>query len=174
MQAMQHWLSTDAYDSVLFSLWGALESSLQSLVLSTSPPFKPLSTHQLRLLPTISSMLHDRLVLEHSTQCLSSIPRALDTAAALSALLCRLAIEPTDRLHAEYRILSPDAIGEEVVSPTRRLHHADGSLKLMHVLQLLRQRKEDPLAISLLAQMEQDLSGFVAQVRVKMCPNRKH
>lgn len=176
IQAACEHASVSTHELALWALWEATLGAVRALLLATAPAHAPLSPPQTRLLFTVSTVLHDRFALEHATHHRGApVPGTVDAGGALTSLLCKLALAPTERLQAEYNILLPAATGGErgveagagVQAAARGAdtEHTEGGLTLMHVLQLLRQRKGDRVAQALLVDAERELRGHAPQVQ---------
>ena len=176
VQAAREHMSDSTHELALWALWDATLAAARALLLAAAPAHAPLSQPQTRLLFTVSTVLHDRFALEHAAHCHgAAVPSTLDASSALTSLLCKLALAPTERLQAEYNILRPAATGGERgagagAGARAAAEPAEGGLTLMHVLQLLRQRTRDRAAQALLRDAERELVSHAPQVRQRHFP----
>lgn len=163
------------FDAILFTLWDALLATVQALVLNAAPGVPPLSHRQTRLLKSALVALLARLEVEIEAHARSHLPKHLTTASAFLRLLMSLALAPTERLQAEFSVRLP-FLGETATgAPPRQAAGGGGSkggskgggkggLALIHIVQLLRQRPDDALARSVLADGRDKLAARKVQV----------
>ena len=122
LQVMHERMSPAVHTSALDTAWGALLATFQAVVLGTAPVAGSLTRDATRVLQTALAVLQDRFAAEagQAGGAAFTFSESVTAASARVQLLYALALSPTERLHAEYNILT-----DGLSAPTK--HSAPGT-----------------------------------------------